>query len=64
MVMGGPGKHEELRDLEKQGVVQEEYPDSPDGARNISYFRFTVLKPDELPEHFKDEHTRLGEIRW
>jgi hypothetical protein len=50
-------KIEALRKLEKAGVVRELCPHE-DG------WHFHVVKPAELPEEFKAEYKRSGEIKW
>ena len=48
---------DELRVLERQGVIEECMPD-PD------YWRWQVLKPDQLPDWLIENFQTYGEIRW
>jgi hypothetical protein len=50
-------KIDRLRELESAGVVRENCPE-PD------YWRFNVLKPEDLPEQFRAEYEQWGELRW
>jgi hypothetical protein len=50
-------KLRKLRELEKRGIVRELCP-------REDYWHFAVLKPQELPQEFQKEFSRLGELRW
>lgn len=50
-------KIEKLRRLEEVGVVSEMCPEP-------NFWRFRVVKPLELPEEFREEYLRTGEVCW
>ena len=55
-------KIELIADLEEAGVLKEEIP-LHDGSGG-SIWRFSVLKPELLPEYLREEFEAYKEIRW
>lgn len=49
--------------LQRLGIVDEQCP-VHDGAGGTAYWRFFVTARAWLPEFFKEEFRRLGELRW
>lgn len=48
----------EIRELEESRIL------GPEQCPEQQFWWWPVLKPDELPEKFRDCHNRRGEIHW
>lgn len=53
-----PGVINEIRMLEKSGIL------GPEGCPEQDFWRWPVVKPDELPEKFRWCYNMWNEIRW
>jgi hypothetical protein len=52
-----------IRRLVDEKIVRE-LPPVAGPLGSTSYWHYEVLKPDLLPDEFKEQYNQLGEIRW
>lgn len=56
--------YQQIQKLVESGILSRELcPEGPGGAYTDGYWHWQILKPEELPEEFK-EFIALGEVRW